>query len=331
MAAASAIPKTTAPQRVARAAGVQAQQEAQAAQARADLTAGLDRALRDTGKLPPLPGPAAADKQLPLLPRAIYREDALNKLLDVTKASVKDEVVSDVRFSPREIMSFAQKAAQTFTLPQKVGEPALFAAANSDPSASDKMVRAYLVAYQQGKFVTRDGVALARPDFKGGIGNPTITGFLTVVLEAMFDAKLRVPVFFEKDDKGSQKWLNAKGKTPTAATWDQTLAMEATAQTNVTLREARAIQVFSGMAADRSGAISSALVRSFGGAELSVVIGGKFSIGDNETLAKVVDTWVEATSRRLAEAVFYKQFLSPGEPDGIQDMLDLIEWVAKQS
>src|SRR5438094_922107 len=225
VAAASAIPKTTAPQRVARAAGVQAQQEAQAAQARADLTAGLDRALRDTGKLPPLPGPAAADKQLPLLPRAIYREDALNKLLDVTKASVKDEVVSDVRFSPREIMSFA----------------------------------------------------------------------------------------------------------PTAATWDQTLAMEATAQTNVTLREARAIQVFSGMAADRSGAISSALVRSFGGAELSVVIGGKFSIGDNETLAKVVDTWVEATSRRLAEAVFYKQFLSPGEPDGIQDMLDLIEWVAKQS
>lgn len=38
-------------------------------------------------------------------------------------------------------------------------------------------------------------------------------------------------------------------------------------------------------------------------------MGGHFSVGDNETLAKLVDTITEVTSRRLAEAIAYQFFL----------------------
>jgi len=84
-------------------------------------------------------------------------------------------------------------------------------------------------------------------------------------------------------------------------------------QDGINVYELKAIRYLSSLAADQSRLVSGAAYRMFGNLEIGFVIGGDFSFGDNDTLAKVLDTTFVVSSKRIVEAAAYKGFKRPTE------------------
>jgi hypothetical protein len=71
----------------------------------------------------------------------------------------------------------------------------------------------------------------------------------------------------------------------------------------ITKEKLDTIRLLSGLAADASGACSDLITRTFGGIHIGIVLlGGKISIGDNDTLAKIVQTTADLVAKRTTEA-----------------------------
>ena len=146
----------------------------------------------------------------------------------------------------------------------------------------------------------------------------------------------QVPIFYRKD--GQKKiWFTASGEMPTAAALNENLQYEVKCEKEgdelvcsswVTDREARAIQIFSSLAADQSQTLSGMLLRSLGDIQIALVVGGHFSIGDNDTFSELATVFVEISLRRLTEASAYYVFRSEGEPEHMENILKLIEFVS---
>lgn len=76
-----------------------------------------------------------------------------------------------------------------------------FAAFSSGTKVSLKAIlAAYLKEYLSGKFVDRAGNELPKPKLGKTIGNDTITGFETVLLEAVFDYAFLTPAIYTEGD-----------------------------------------------------------------------------------------------------------------------------------
>lgn len=68
------------------------------------------------------------------------------------------------------------------------------------------------------------------------------------------------------------------------------------------------------------------IIRAFGDVEFgAVVIGANLSIGDNDTLAKLIEAMVDQISRRSVEAVFYELFKEKeGDNQNFVELLKLV-------
>ena len=177
------------------------------------------------------------------------------------------------------------------------------ATAKSDSTKKvDKIIQQYLTAYYsdtKNGYINREGTVFKRPEIKNSIGNDVITAVVAIILEGLFDGLLGNPVYVDKDDK----FQTSEGREPSAHKYKhakpQTIVERG--KEGIDDLELKAIRYLCGLAGDQSKTLSGAAYRSFGGMTLSLVIGGKFSFGDNDTLAKVLDTAFEVASKRIVE------------------------------
>ena len=97
---------------------------------------------------------------------------------------------------------------------------------------------------------------------------------------------------------------------------------------NITKREAQSLKLISEIGGEQSKALSGLAIRALGDVEFgAVVIGGHLSIGDNDTLSKLIETMAGQISRRGVKSAFYELFKEQEGDD--QRFLDFIEIVGK--
>ena len=179
----------------------------------------------------------------------------------------------------------------------------------------------YLTAYYNGKFVDRTGGLSSKPKLGLTITNETITALEMIFLESLWDwaiigGGLSVPIIYE-GDHNAPIFLTAEKRVPTLWTTlrdcgmafpvDKIIerAVEEDVDPGISLSELCTIRKVSGLVGDAAQGVTGIIVRAFGGANIGFTLGlgalGKFSLGDNDTLTKVVDTWTENTGRRATE------------------------------
>lgn len=179
----------------------------------------------------------------------------------------------------------------------------------------------YLAAYYNGKFVDRTGGLSSKPKLGLTITNETITALELIFLESLWDwaiigGGLSVPILYE-GDPNNPNFLTAEARVPTLWTTLKDFGMalpvkkiierpvEEDVNPGISKSELCAIRKVSGLAGDAAQGITGIIVRALGGANIGFTLGlgalGKFSLGDNDTLTKVVDTWTENTGRRATE------------------------------
>ena len=181
-------------------------------------------------------------------------------------------------------------------------------------SRVDNIVRQYLITYYsdtKNGFVDREGTAYKRPEIKTSIGNDIITAVILVSLEGILDGILKVPVYVDSNGK----FQTANGVEPTVHklkfTGQEPIVGQG--QEGIDELELKAIRYLSGLAADQSKTLSGLVVRAFGDLEVAFVVGGHFSFGDNDTFAKVLDTFFEVLAKRIVEAKAYYGFSNLNE------------------
>jgi len=218
------------------------------------------------------------------------------------------------------------------------------------------MLAAYLKEYLRGKFVDRAGNELPKPKLGKTIGNDTIVGFETVILEACFDYAYLTPALYEEGDMeyeeayvgplnadlgvgvtppaggattykvkldgadavfvrlfkqtGKPKIFNKEKKKPTfvKVRADLIAPLSTDSHKGVTALERETIDFISDLSSQGSQQLSGLIARLFGGIHVGFGILGKVSVGDNDTIAKSVETFTEVSSRRYLEARAFDAF-----------------------
>jgi hypothetical protein len=236
-----------------------------------------------------------------------------------------------------------------------VGSTAAAEEVDSPEITWDGLAFQYFSAYYRGEFVDRAGGKLSKPDLGKKISNETITSALTVGLESIHDYAvltaskgpaervIKAPVTFT-GNPGQEQWQN--GNKPTLVTVTQKLlkrkrgepiapwpyVVEAVAvnkKEGISSAKRKVIEWISGLAGDGAGSLSDLLTRTFGGIHIGFGLLGKVSVGDDDTLAKVVSTTVETFAHRgselFASHMFYDiTFDDPPKPDPSKDSLAVL-------
>lgn len=279
-----------------------------------------------------------------------FQEIADDVSLAVGSVNLPGNEHKELTLTAAEVREFASLAMElAFDELDGQGSSESLAAGNQE-STFGKRVRAYLRAYVNGSFVDRAGVKYSKPKLsKDGVDNDTITGLITVVLEAVFDAQFQTPVYaksatadvfkevtkpvpaswglpgkdlyikvFEKSSQTTESYFTADNAKPTALAFDASIkaAVADDKAPGVDAKELKATMTVTKLSGEQSKAISGLLIRSFGGLTAEFVIGGEFSVGDNESLAKVVEAVVATTARRVTMAsalAFFEDY--PMQPD----------------
>jgi hypothetical protein len=233
------------------------------------------------------------------LPAYLANEPLVQKIVIAAYEALVDEGESVIEVSKGDISSM------TLMLNENYGASAIRPAA----SQIDNIIRQYLIAYYsdtENGFVNREGAIFKRPEIKNSIGNDVITAVVAISMEGLFDGLLSTPVYID----GANRYQTSEGHEPSAHryTYAALETIVAEGEKGIDERELKAIRYLSGLAGDKSKTLAGAAFRAFGGLEISLVIGGKFSFGDNDTLAKILDTTFEVASKRIVEAGAYKGF-----------------------
>jgi hypothetical protein len=181
----------------------------------------------------------------------------------------------------------------------------------------DNILVDYYQDYFDGKYVTRDGVALAKPtanislnglELSGSVNTDTLTGLLTVFLEALHDFAQDVPVFVDADG-----YLNGSTNTPTCVTYDVVpkVTLPNPAYPNIDANTWKYTRYISMATSNASEALTTLILKSFGGVSAGpVVVLGKFSIGDNSTLTKAIETILDVDLTRDSEWLMYEALMN---------------------
>jgi hypothetical protein len=279
----------------------------------------------------PLPQDLAKSKVTKAI--VISLKDAyLGKPIDDTSLDAGD-FKNFANISLREGMSVTQMLSNT--------GPAQLRIAQFESTGAvtfEAIFTSYFVAYYQGKFVDRYGGTLSKPTLGMTIGDDTITGAFTVLLNAMFDyatmgSVWKDPITFTWTSGKPAQFQTANNQMPTLVaviestnnitdpnaqppTVPGTLeSLAPDGKTGMTAQKQRIIAFASGLDSDISGALADLITRTFGGIHIGVVVlGGKFSIGDNDTLSKIVQTAADIFVQRATEAPLATYLYNLGTP-----------------
>jgi hypothetical protein len=193
----------------------------------------------------------------------------------------------------------------------------------------------YLVVYFQGKFVDRQGNAFSAPTVSGNkLSDAELDDALSIVMEAISDSSFKLPVFYQLSSDGNKTktWILStnedSSKEPTCAVLESDL--ETQVGSPLSLGDIRLMHYFVRMAGRQGEFISGMLFRTFGKINAGQFVLAGVSIGDNQLLATLVDTFFETGSRRLTEANIYTYLANtpPGKrPVALQNLLQTVESV----
>jgi hypothetical protein len=226
----------------------------------------------------------------------------------------------------------------------------------------DGLAFQYFVAYYRGEFVTRAGGKLAKPELGKKISNETLSSAVTVGLESIYDFAvlaaskgpaehaIKAPIVFRLVEKKEQ-FLTAGNNKPTLVVVTQKLLkkkkgdpteewpfvvekLAANDKRGLSQAKVKVIQWCSGVAGDAAGSLSDLITRTFGGINVGFIVLGKVSVGDNDTLAKLVATTVESIAHRSSELfvshVLYDVTFDKPEPaEGDPLAVLLLKYVVK--
>ncbi|NIS63464.1 MAG: hypothetical protein GTO13_23090 [Proteobacteria bacterium] len=274
-------------------------------------------------------------------PTTVLGSDATYKLLKAMKLRIEDPGKSlSVAWTKADMKRLHTDIISTMELLQS-SDRKLALEANL---SFTKRLSSYLEAYYNGKFVDRQGNKIGKPKLSNNISTDTIAATVQVFWEAMMDEvfvafipNAAPPVMYVKQtilahyvenpiedpehpglyimryklkepEHVEKKFLTIDHNTPTVVTFDPSVAEEietGNKESGITKRELELINKAAGLAGDRAKLGAGYVVRILGDIELSFVFGGHFSFGDNDTLAKVVETTLEVGARRFAEAMGY--------------------------
>jgi hypothetical protein len=196
----------------------------------------------------------------------------------------------------------------------------------------------YFVAYFSDEFVDRNGGAFGRPKLGIKITNETLVAFITVGLESIYDYAIlrseiiKNPVVWKSDENKKELWQTAGGKKPTLVTVTQMLQgktvddptleykgvverLKKDTEKGISKRKLELIRLLSGYAGDISGSLSDLIIREFGGINIGFVVFGRFSVGDNDTLAKLIQTIIGITAHRSTESFVATYLYDITRPD----------------
>jgi hypothetical protein len=254
--------------------------------------------------------------------------EGMNKPKTEQKNGQKKEKLPNIRLSLGEFKKFVEELSKSSLRP--------YQSVKDHQHSRDKKIRiftehkkitwdgllvSYLTAYYNGEFVDRNGGTYSKPQIDLTITNETITALTAIFIEALVDyaivdGKIKAPIVYktiEVDEKVTKVFLTAKNKTPTLVKVVKKLTGEddleyviervpaSSAEPGITKQKLNFIQFASGLAGESSQSLVGTIVRAFGGVNLGIVVFGRLSIGDNDTLSKLVDTIVENTSKRTTE------------------------------
>ena len=260
--------------------------------AKGDKTAGL----RDVDREP--------------LPQFLADDPMVSKVVSAAFESLSNEQMRRIKITKGDVQGLIATVAQNFGARAGSGQ--------AEERGGDKkvlgIIKDYLLLYycdDTNGFVDREGAVYKVPESKGSIGNDMITAVVGIVIEGLFDGLLDVPVCVKGD--GQTKYLTKNNKEPSAhrLKYAGEEPIVAEGQNGIDEYEQKAIRFLSSLAADQSKLISGAAYRMFGNLEIGFVVGGDFAVGDNDTLAQVLDATFAVSSRRLVEAAAYKGFKGP--------------------
>jgi len=257
-------------------------------------------------QLTKLPTFVEANAMMQGLPRPLRATKVMATTASVFEAVLKQKTSNEIaalEISSKDYEAFTKEFRRTL-LKYSLYDKATFARGAADETSP--IFAAYYKRYIDGRFINRRGTPLSKPEItKDGIGNDTISALFSVLLEAAADSVLRTPVF-----KDGEAWLNPGGVEPTAAALKVVDAIDVvpSGQCGISSREVDYMRFSSELAGDQADTMSAMVLESFGGAEVSMVLGGHFSVGNNKTLATIVKTFFEHLFRRAAEHVLFKVF-----------------------
>ena len=229
------------------------------------------------------------------------------------------------------------------------------AGAESPQITWDGLAFQYFSAYYRGEFVDRTGGKLSKPDLGKKISNETITSVLAVGLESIHDfavltaskgqaeRAIKAPVTFT-GDSGKEQWPSGNKQTLVTVTqkllkkkhgdpiapWKYVVeAATDNKKEGISPAKRKLIQWISGLAGDGAGSLSDLVTRTFGGIHIGFGVLGKVSVGDDDTLAKIVSTTVETFAHRGSELyashmLYDVTFDSPPTPDPGKDSLGVL-------
>jgi hypothetical protein len=237
-----------------------------------------------------------------LVPTSLRETQFVKKVTSaLVEASGAGEVQHPVSLSRREIVDFGRQAFRLSSDQEEAGR-----------STVGRLLRMYLSAYLQGKFVDRSGRLYAKPEIVNTIGGdaPTIeigtdvaAAFTGVAMEALTDAAFGTPVL----KKGDQ-YFTESNRIPTfAALFGVVEAIqEDGTRRGVTELELSLIRYVSDLAGTKSRILSDLVFGLLREGEVQLVVGAHFSFGDHDTLRVLLDTLFDVASRKITSHLAYK-------------------------
>lgn len=181
-----------------------------------------------------------------------------------------------------------------------------------------KRFMTYLTAYYTDKFIDRFGQSVAKPNWQSWLsGNSATTPYFAsipdadisnaeiVLLEFLIDTIDPTPVLGDKENLGdaTKFFPGSSSPPPTAATTCPVLVNYKQISTGcgATQSGVSLATTLAGAASDRAAAVGGLIANTPGG----IVLLGKISIGDNQTLSGLVKTAASRIAMRLTYAAAY--------------------------
>ena len=124
---------------------------------------------------------------------------------DIKSRSGRPQSFKIENYTTKELKNFAElsfKMSGLFKTPAEFNDTLINVKPEktTEKSLYDDRLLYYLVAYFEGKYIDRSGVAFPKPKFSSAIGNDTIVPLITISLDSFYDSIYNIPVFYEDKD-----------------------------------------------------------------------------------------------------------------------------------
>lgn len=314
------------------------------------------------GEETPLPSEVAVLPVMKVIAGTMWQQTVASRGVKVSAGSVPDTMPK--KLSLADFRRFGDAVAANLVRPyQDVGGVQTSSLGGAGDCKDKKITlrclyTAYMIAYFNGSFVDRNGGVYSKPKASLTITNETISSVVAIFLEALFDYSIidgvggKAPIVYIEDKTSTPsraKWLIKGDKAPTLVEVAIGLKAYDPSNPNIPVMEnvfedaskggmdakrLCIVRMLGGAAGDAAQPVTGVIVRAFGGANLGFSFGlgalGKVSFGDNETLAKLVDTVVENFSRRSTEIAMENILYGSGPPksEALKAALEIAGWVS---